>query len=266
VTTVPDTPSAAPAGRGPTRWQDPGLYDKLRTADRRAFAWEWLRRTRPYCEAWSRHARGRGASPPDARQFGLERLEDPALPVPVARPVWSSRIDPGVLQAAILDPFASVGEQIDLRQLLPFVSIAIGSEQVEHLLLSDGLRSLRIDLNCGTLIGCPAALHFRLHGISALQAPIAALRRLTVIVDDGGFERLPAVQTRRRDRWILELRVADALRSGARQQDIARTLFGDRIADARWRTCNPSHRLQVQRLVKAARANLAAPLSHRWFA
>jgi len=242
-------------------WAHSGQYDGLRRADRNAFAWEWLRRTEKYREAWRRY---RSRRLPDPRRFGLERFEDPALPVPVARPVWSAQIDPTVIRATVLDPFARSADRIDLWRLLPYVSVAIDDDQIEHLLLSDGIHSLRIDIVEGSLIGNPASLQYGLHGIASLHGPMPTLQRLIGVVESGRFDVLP-VGPGRRDRWILELRVADALIAGAGHQEIARGLFASNIADTRWRAHNPSLRQRVHRLVKAARANLAKPLDKRWF-
>lgn len=259
-----DASKSLPDGRGD--WARLHLYEGLRYADRTAFAWEWLRRTTSYRDAWNLFAMRQHLPRPRPRQFGLERFEDPALRVPIARPLWSADIDPSVIRAAVLDPFARAADRIDLWRLLPLVSVSIDENQIEHLLLSNGAQSLRIDIVEGTLIGNPASLHYGLHGIAALRGPVAALHRLIYLVEKGGFEDRPIGRPRRRERWILELRVADALSDGVGYQQIARGLFGDVIADARWRTENPSHRQRVLRLAKAARANLASPLDRKWFA
>ncbi len=246
-------------------WTRADHYEGLRHADRSAFAWEWLRRTPAYRDAWRRF-RTRMASPRQPpREFGLERFEDPGLSVPLARPLWRADIDPSVIRAVVLDPFAHPADRIDLWRLMPLVSVAIDDKQIEHLLLSNGIQSLRIDIVDGTLIGNPASLRFGLHGIAALQGPVAALRRLIEVVEKGGFDDRSIGRPNRRERWILELRVADALLAGAGYQQIARGLFGDAIAGARWRTQNPSHRQRVLRLAKAAKLNLAFPLDRKWF-
>ncbi len=253
-----------PPSEGETDWTRPELYNTLRYADRNAFAWEWLRRTRAYRDAWDLSNR-RSLAHPHPRLFGLERFENPALAVPSARPLWSADIDPSVIRAVVLDPFASPADRIDLWHLLPLVSVVIDEEQIEHLLLSNGVQSLRIDIVNGTLIGNPASLHYGLHGIAALNAPVAALRRLIDVVEKGRFDDERTLRPNRRDRWIRELRVADAILTGARHQEIARGLFGAAISDARWRTQNPSFRQRVLRLAKAANANLASPIAPRWF-
>ncbi len=244
----------------------PDRYAVLRRADKGAFAWEWLRRTSIYQDAWKLIGTSISTPAPPPKQFGLERFEDPALPVPFARPIWSADIDPSVIRATVVDPYAPPSDRVDLWRLLPLVSVAIDDDQVEHLLLSDGTQALRIDVVGGTLIGNPAALRYGLYGLTALQGPLAALSRLIAVVTRGGFKPVPSSRSNIRDRWILELRVADALLAGATPQQIARGLFGDAIAASRWRTQNPSYRQRISRLVKAARFNLSSSPNRKWFA
>jgi hypothetical protein len=243
-------------------WQTASSYEILHEADTYGMAWEWLRRNDAYRAAWN--VRSGAANPPPARTFGLERYEDPSLPVPAARPIWSSVVYTDVLHAHVADPFAARKDRIDLRLLSRFVSVAISEDEVEHLLLSDGLHSIRIDVVVGTLIGCPASLTYLLRGLSGLKGPMATLNRLAHLVRRGKFEPATAASSNRRRRWITELRVADALRSGADQQTIARSIFGPSIAPGRWRTENSEYRRRTQRLVHEAKILLSSPLE-RWF-
>ncbi|MDH7638164.1 DNA -binding domain-containing protein [Sphingomonas oryzagri] len=166
-----------------------------------------------------------------------------------------------MLTANVANIHAPASERVDLRLLAPFVTIVIGHNETEHLLFSDGRRFLRIDVIEGTLIGCPSSLSYLLRGLTQLQGPIASLNRLARLVSFGGFHAEKPSPSKRHHRWVLELRVADALAGGADQQEIARALFGPRIADRRWRLDSPSYRRQVQRLVSEARSMLRAPLA-----
>ncbi|WP_233503687.1 DNA -binding domain-containing protein [Sphingomonas psychrotolerans] len=58
---------------------------------------------------------------------------------------------------------------------------------------------------------------------------------------------------RRVDRWILALRVHDALVAGASQREIARVLFGDLPANGEGDRRSDSLRSRVRRLVADAR-------------
>ncbi|WP_454883418.1 DNA -binding domain-containing protein [Sphingomonas oryzagri] len=242
-------------------WRIAGSYDILLDADPYGMAWEWLRRTNAYRSAWNNltHA----STAPPASAFGLERYENPSLPVPAARPIWSSAVYTDVLRAHVSDPFAARRDRVDLRLLSRFVSVAISDDEVEHLLLSDGLHSIRIDVVVGTLIGCPASLTYLLHGLSGLRGPMGALKRLANLVHAEKFEPAASTSSAKRRRWISELRVADATLAGADQQTIAKALFGPAISARRWRSESAEYRRRTQRLVHQAGALLMRPLD-RW--
>lgn len=246
-------------------WKQPGHYAALANADRSIFAWEWLRRTGTYRLAWQRHRADSGALAPHPREFGLEQFEDPDLGAPQARPVWCSAIDPAVIRATVQSDLAPPEDSIDLLQWPELVTVAIDDDQSEHLLLSNGERALRIDVIEGTLIGCPAALGYFLHGIQALPAPLSALDQLRMLRRTGQLASRSRRSSGLQRRWILELRVADALLAGADQQEIARALFGAAVAPQRWRIASAAYRRRVQRLVLRARQSLDAPLDRQWF-
>ena len=246
-------------------WKQPDHYAVLAKADRSVFAWEWLRRTRAYRHAWQAHRERTGSMAPDPREFGLEQFEDPGLGAPQARPVWCASIDPAVIKARVKSFVASPEDRIDLLEWSDLVTVAIDDHQVEHLLLSNGERALRIDVLEGTLIGCPAVLSYFLEGIHALQGPLSAIERLRTLRRTGRLWDPSLRSGQLQHRWILELRVADAMLVGADQQEIARTLFGSAIAPHRWRVASPAYRQRVQRLVYNARRRLDAPLHPQWF-
>jgi Uncharacterized conserved protein (DUF2285) len=259
---IPTLPEQLPGGQ---IWANADHYSVLLTADRNVFAWEWLRRSSAYQEAWWSFLNAGPDSAPGPGHFGLERYEDPERAAPRARPVWSASLDPTVIRATIDDIFADRADVINLRQLAPFVSLAVGQDDVEHLLFSDGCRFIRIDLAEGSLIGCPSSLRYKLRGIAGIRRPLPALQRLVCLIERGRIPRDRDSVSNRRERWILELRVADALASGATQQEIAGVLFGPVVTPRRWRAECSAYRQRVQRLARGARARLRQPLDRRWF-
>lgn len=198
------------------------------------------------------------------RRFGLERYEDPGLDHGRARPLWSASIDPKVLCAEVHNVSAPWAERVDLRVVAPLVSIAVDEEEIEHVLVSDGVWSLRLDIVNGTLIGCPASLAYRLTGLSMISESFDTLTRLVALMAGSGPCTLRP--SPRRARWIQELQVADAIQSGASQQEIARGIFGSAISPTGWRTKNEPYRSRTQRLMRAARQRLITPLDPIWFA
>jgi hypothetical protein len=233
-------PAIAP---GDCDWRVARDYAWLIDAGRPVFAWEWLRRSLAYRSAWARGG--------DAGDFGPVRLEDPALCGLQARPVWSRSAMPSVLRCAVVP----MGDDVfDLRRMADLATVVVGQGDVaEHLLLSDGLRVLRLDLVAGSFGAGPMGLRWTLDGVAALAPVLLALRQFVAVSKGGRFSVALHPREARAGRWILMLRVADALASGASQREIAGELFGEGVAGARWRVAAPSWRLRVQRLVAAAR-------------
>jgi hypothetical protein len=244
-------------------WRIADQYRALLVTDRRAFAWEWLRRNAHYQQSWSTtHNNDRCSLAP---KFGLVKLEDPALPSAHARPVWRADIDTGVVVAEIL-PVAPLPEEgIDFLAIASFVTLAVDPDDHEHLLLSDGIASVRLDIVNGTLLGGRMRLSYRLSGIAQLREPLMALRRLVALVLTGRFSRTLLNSERMAARWVIELRVADAIADGASHQEIARTLFGGLIKDGRWRSEGDAVRLRAQRLARKAGKRLRDGAHLQWF-
>ncbi len=123
-------------------------------------------------------------------------------------------------------------------------------------MLSDGYRRIRIDIEEGTLVGdLPIRLRYRHDEIIGCDTEmrLAPLRRLAGLFRTGRF--LPALfpPERRIERLITVLRVADAIRAGASQREIAAGLFGEERIAADWRTVSDSLRSRVRRLAREAR-------------
>lgn len=154
-------------------------------------------------------------------------------------------------------------DQFDILRLAPSAHVVIGNEGNEHWLLSNGCWLLRLDIVEGTLLGGPALLRFRLRGMTDLPPRLKALGDLAELwaTPRAG---LKTCATRRRQRWISELRTADALEQGASHRQIARGLFGEAVQNG-WRLDSDAYRLRVQRLARAAKIRLNLPVSRSWF-
>lgn len=239
-----------------TEWSDADAYAPLHEADRSILAWEWLRRDSGYAraalaaiEAGSAYGSETEAG---AARWGLVSFEHPARGAPEARPLWRSECHPAVLRVR-----ASAGgpapDRLDLEPLAPLARLVGTADGREHLLLSDGLRAVRVDILEGTLARGPARLFYLLSGFAAAQEPLLTLRRLIALRQSGRFSRTLHAPEPRARRWVLMLRARDALAAGAAQRDIA-ALLGTGAAEPRWRSSSPSLRSRAQRLVRAARA------------
>lgn len=235
-------------------WRDAAAYAPLLEADRSLFAWEWLRRD-PYYRAAAECAGvlGGSASCEDraAAAFGLVAFEWPDLSVPNARPLWRSDVHPHVLIVERVEATSS-GDAFDLHRLEDLANLVAGPVG-DHLLLCDGLRTVRLDGPCGSFSRAPASLRYRLEGLASAKPKLLTLRRFLSLCRTGDFVRPLHPPEARARRWILMLRAWDALAAGADQRDIAEVLLSRSAAEPRWRSREPSLRSQAQRLVRSAR-------------
>lgn len=236
-------------------WKDAAAYEPLLCADRTLFAWEWLRRNRDY-----RVAAGRalGSAGDDARpceepaRWGLHAFVPPGLAAPEARPMWRAEVHPFVLGVEAGPPGA--GDLFEPDRLAASWTLVTDADGREHLLISDGLRAIRIDVLEGSIARGPSELRYRLAGLASAEQPLLTLRRLIALWRTGRFCRSLHRAEPRAGRWLLMLRAHDALGAGAGQREIAATLLGAEAGEPRWRTHSPSVRSRVQRLVRLARA------------
>jgi len=233
-------------------WRDAAAYAPLLCADRSLFAWEWLRRDCAYRAAWSSACSAGGAAQhAAAATFGLVAFEPPHLAVPDARPLWRREVHPYVLPTEASGRGGSA-DCFDVERLGPLRRLA-AVDGCEHLLLSDGLRAVRLDAPRGTFTAGPVRLGYSLAGLASAEPPLLALRRFLALCRTGRFAASLHPRQARARRWILLLRAFDALEQGADQRRIAGELLSPSAGETRWRTREPSVRSQAQRLVRAAR-------------
>lgn len=238
-----------------TNWRQAAAYAPLLAADRSVLAWEWLRRDPGYCEAADRALEPRSQAAQDSRtdagKWGLHAFEPADLAAPAARPLWRSDVHPYVLEADAL-PTGDARNAFELARIAGISTILVDSGQ-EHLLVSDGLRAIRLDLLSGSLMGGPVRLRYRLAGLASAERPLLTLRRLLALWRTGRFSAQLHPVEARAARFVLMLRVHDALASGATQREIAAGLLSAEAGEARWRVRAPTVRSRVQRLVRSAR-------------
>ncbi|WP_170978455.1 DUF2285 domain-containing protein [Sphingobium sp. MP9-4] len=198
------------------------------------------------------HAPAR-TGPPILANGGCIFAEHPDVPVPDARILWHADHDPEILRLSLLPARKGDGDGIDPAAWTDFLTVGQGAKGCEPLLLSDGLRRIRLDIVEGSLAMAPPLRPlFHIEGVSSARGPLRALNRF---LDFLSHRRLrPALYPAepRMARWLLLLRVHDALREGASHRDIGIALFGaDRIAN-QWDGPTDALRSRVRRLVRDA--------------
>lgn len=186
---------------------------------------------------------------------GSTFAEHPLVAAPHARLLWVAELDPSTLSVTAVPGERSDPDHIDPDLLAPWLTLATDLSGGEHAVLSDGLHRIRLDVEAGSLVGhCPVVLHYRLHGTVSAEPKLLPLRRLIDLCRHRRFAGHLFPADPRVERWILALRVFDALRSGASQREIAITLYGaDRVGRG-WPGDADSLRSRVRRLVRDARA------------
>ena len=185
----------------------------------------------------------------EARAFGLHRFEDPGLAAPEARPIWTASTMPAVIRAEA-ESCQSGTEGFSLDGLASLASVATSSF-AEHVLLTDGLSLVRIDVTGAAPSSGPVMLRYRLEGIVAARAAIPPLLAFLRVARKKAFQqRSPALSARRQ---ILLLRAWDGLVAGASPRQIAASLLSPEAAENRWRVNHSSLRSRAQRLCKGAR-------------
>ena len=246
-----------PGADNDTDWRDPAPYAPLLDADRSFFAWEWLRRD-PCYRAAARRARpaSAGHSPCPPESWGLHAFEDPRLAASRARPLWTAEAHPASL-AAVAAGSGAPEDLFDLARFAPIATLHAGRAGSEHLLLSDGLRSIRVDILAGSLAQGPVQLRYLIAGLASAEGPLLTLWRLIALCRSGRFAATLHPPEIRARRFILMLRAHDAMADGATQREIAATLLSTGALEDRWRVTAPTLRSRVQRLVRAARGMAA---------
>jgi len=245
-------------------WRDAQAYAPLLRAERAVFAWEWLRRNPAYRAAAALAGGPAGdcaerprcvpalAAQPEAGAWGLHVFEDPGMSALSARPLWRAEAYPFVLRASA----SSEGEgrdRLDLARIAMSTLVARSAAGLEHVLISDGLRSIRLDIVRGSLLAGPARLTYELAGLVAAERPLRVLQRLLAVHRVGCFSATLHRREARAARWVLLLRTHDAIEAGASQRLVAAHLLSQAASAVDWRYRTPSLRSQAQRLVRGAR-------------
>lgn len=231
-------------------WRDAAAYAPLLAADRTVFAWEWLRRNPAYRAAAMTLAGSLGA----ALAWGLHRFEDPNTPAPLARPFWTAQACDAVLRAEAVPVRGTPA--CDLGKVARLLSSHPDPGGGERLLLSDGWRTIRLDLTAGSASSGPTTWRFALAGPPFLPQ-LAALHHFDALMREGRFVQGHHPPVPRARRLLMVMRTADALAVGASQREIAAELIHIEALESSWREKRPDLRLQAQRLVRDARAQLA---------
>lgn len=144
------------------------------------------------------------------------------------------------------------GDAFDIRRFDRLATVLRCPDGHEHLLLSDGVHHLQMEVTAGSLLDGPVCLRYELSGFKHIEAKTLTLRRLLLLRRLGRFPHGLYPPERRARRWVMALQAYDALQAGATHREIAAALFGERVVKEDWCSRSDYLRLRVQRLVRTA--------------
>lgn len=173
-------------------------------------------------------------------------------PAALARILWSACVDPGVLRAEAVAEAPEHGG-FDFRQLGRLRIAVARSVTAEHVAIDDGRRRLRLDIAAGTVLEGPVRLRFRIDGPDGIEQSALALRRLGALMRDGRLLSSLYPADRRLERWIMALRVHDALVAGASHREIAIALHGVDYVTEQWGGRSDALQSRIRRIAALAR-------------
>ena len=178
---------------------------------------------------------------------GCSFAEDPTRSARDAAILFNAATDAWVLSCEIVDSDAN---RVDLLRTGCFSALLRSGDPCEHVLLSDGIRRVRLDVHGGSLREGPVALQFCFSGLARISAPLTTLRRLAAFERLGRMPRHLFPAERRADRWTLALRAHDARTHGASQRDVAEALFGIATVRREWDAASDHLRSKIRRLLR----------------
>lgn len=179
----------------------------------------------------------------------LQKSTQPMMDCPI---FWRSDWDASVLTAEAIPIAAESADAFDITAFRRFATILQCQDASEHLLLSDGMRRIQLEIKRGTLLQGQVKLHYDLSGLDGLEAKMMTLRRLVLLCRHGRFPNGLFPPERRALRWAQMLQAYDGASAGAAYRDIACALFGEETVTEDWGGRSDYLRLRVQRLVRSA--------------
>jgi hypothetical protein len=173
-------------------------------------------------------------------------------PVSDACIFWRADWDASVLAVETLPVPRGDSDAFDIRRFEHLATVLRCPDGHEHLLLSDGVHHLQMDVTAGSLLDGPVRFRYELSGFKHIETKTLTLRRLLLLRRLGRFPRGLYPPERRARRWVMALQAYDAVQAGATHREIATVLFGEKVVKEDWCGRSDYLRLRVQRLVRAA--------------
>lgn len=232
-------------------WRKAQTYLPLLGADPSVWAWEFARRGLD-AKAVNGAAPSSAGGAPELCFVGEG---PPGDPLPTA--LWRWQADGAVAVLSAQPASAGDPAAMDLVRCGAPALVARTADGEQHVLISDGLRRLRLAVVEGDVLAGPVVFRFHLPALGGGQGALDNLRRLMALRDTGGLGGGRDRPLAKASRWLQVLRVHDARQAGATHRDIALFLFGETRVCEDWSAGSDYMRMRVQRLVRAAEQTVA---------
>ena len=233
-------------------WRDSDSYLWVTTLPRSALAWEFVRRSPAYREAYHSNAVCEPGSP-----WPMVRLEDPHIDARLAVPVWTDNVCNDILPLRSgAPPREAIRAVIDVDRLRCQMTTIEEGARTTHVLFAERGRQLHlaveIDPTAGAALMTPALAPMQLTVKRTL-----ALRRLSDLAEHGELRQHLYPAEARAPRFARILQALDGALAGARHRDIAASLFGERRVNQDWASPDNHLRDHVRRAVAQGRTMMA---------
>jgi hypothetical protein len=165
---------------------------------------------------------------PCQSQWGLHIIEDADQPYEKAAIFWRSEFHPSVLTVTARAA-KSPGElfTIDLSELQTNAVVLKTEDGREHVLFSDGMNSIQIEILDGSILQGPAHLALQLSNLEPMRNDkLVAIKRLTALAAHKRFPSTLFAPEADAARWLLWLEVQELSALGNGPAQIARDLYG----------------------------------------
>ena len=233
-------------------WRDSDSYLWVMALPRRALAWEFVRRSPAYREAYNSNAVHERGSP-----WPMVRLEDPSLDARQAVPAWTGSVCDEILPLRTgAEPQDAIRAAIDVDRLRCQMTTIEEDCSTTHVVFADRGRQLHlaveVDPKAGAALMTPALAPMPLTVKRTL-----ALRRLSDLAEHGELREHLYPAESRAPRFARILQALDGALAGARHRDIAVSLFGERRVVQDWASPDNHLRDHVRRAVAQGRTMMA---------
>ena len=232
-------------------WCDSDSYLWVTTLPRPAIAWEFVRRSPAYREAYYSNVVSERVLP-----WPMVRLEDPCLDARHAVPVWTDGVFDEILPLRTgAPPQDAIRAAVDVGRLRCQMT-TIEDTGTTHILFAERGRQLHLTVEVDSAAGA-ALMTPALTPMPLTVKRTLALRRFSDLAEHGELREHLYPAESRAPRFARILQALDGALAGARHREIAVSLFGEQRVIQDWASPDNHLRDHVRRAVAQGRSMMA---------